>query len=98
MVKNAERHAQEDKLKKELVEAVNHAEGIIHDVEAKVEEYQSQLPPEEVTKIKELIAKTQEVLGKKDTTTLEEIKTSTNNLQQASLKLFELAYRKVSRL
>jgi len=96
MVKNAEAHAQDDKQKKERVEAVNQAEGIIHDVESKVEEYQSQLPAEEVTKIKELIVKTRDALARKDELTGEEIKSTTNTLQQASLKLFELAYRKVS--
>jgi molecular chaperone DnaK len=65
-------------------------------VETKVEEYQSQLPAEEVTKIRELIQKTRDVLAKKDELSAEEIRNSTNNLQQASLKLFELAYRKVS--
>ena len=96
MVKNAEQYAEQDKQKKEGVEAANQAEGVIHDVETKVEEYASQLPAEEVTKIKELIQNTREVLAKKDELSAEAIRTSTNNLQQASLKLFELAYRKVS--
>jgi molecular chaperone DnaK len=96
MVKNAEKFAEQDKQKKEAVEAANQAEGVIHDVETKVDEYQSQLPAEEVTKIRELIAKTREVLAKKDDTTSEEIRSATSNLQQASLKLFELAYRKMA--
>jgi len=95
MVKNAEQYAEQDKQKKEGVEAANQAEGVIHDVETKVEEYQSQLPAEEVTKIKELIQNTREVLAKKEELSAEAIRTSTNNLQQASLKLFELAYKKV---
>lgn len=48
MVKNAEQFAQADKIKKERVEAVNQAEGVIHDTETKMEEYKSQLPQEEV--------------------------------------------------
>jgi len=96
MVKNAEKHAEEDKHKKERVEAVNQGESVIHDVETKVEEYQSQLPAEEVTKIKELITKTREALAKKDELSAEDIRNTTNNLQQASLKLFELAYRKMA--
>lgn len=48
MVKNAERYAKEDKIKKERVEAVNQAEGIIHDTETKLEEYKQQVPQEEV--------------------------------------------------
>lgn len=48
MVKNAEQFAQADKIRKERVEAVNQAEGIVHDTETKMEEYKNQLPQEEV--------------------------------------------------
>ena len=95
MVKNAEKFAEEDKAKKERVEASNQAENIVHDVESKVTEYENQLPSEEVTKIKDLIAKTREALAKKDELSAEDIRTTTNNLQQASLKVFEIAYKKV---
>lgn len=37
-------------------------------------------------------------LAKKDDTEPEEIKRQTNELQQASLKLFEMAYKKVCNL
>lgn len=96
MVKNAAQYAEQDKQRKESVEAANQAEGIIHDVETKVDEYHSQLPSEEVTKIRELITKTREVLAKKDQATSEEIRNATNALQQSSLKLFELAYKKMA--
>lgn len=46
-------------------------------------------------KLKELVAKLRETLGKKDDLEPEEIKKQTNELQQASLKLFEMAYKKV---
>lgn len=48
MIKNAETYAQQDKVKKERVEAINQAEGIISDTESRMTEYQSQLPQEEV--------------------------------------------------
>lgn len=48
MVKNAEQFAQADRIRKERVEAINQAEGIVHDTETKMEEYKSQLPQEEV--------------------------------------------------
>merc|ERR1712142_684801 len=47
MVRAAEKFAAEDKIKKERVEIVNSAEGIIHDTETKMEEYKDQLPSEE---------------------------------------------------
>ena len=49
MVKNAEQYAKEDKIKKERIEAVNQAEGIVHDTEAKMEEFKAQLPQDEVS-------------------------------------------------
>jgi len=48
MVKNAEQYAKADKVKKERIEAINQAEGIIHDTESKLEEFKAQLPQEEV--------------------------------------------------
>ena len=48
MVKESERYAEEDKKRKETVEAINSAESIIHDVESKMEEFKDQLPPDEV--------------------------------------------------
>lgn len=48
MVKNAEQYAQADKVKKDRVEAINQAEGIVHDTETKMEEFKDQLPKEEV--------------------------------------------------
>lgn len=48
MVKKAEEFAQQDKEKKERVEAINQAEGIIIDTESKMNEYKDQLPSDEV--------------------------------------------------
>lgn len=50
------------------------------------------------TKLKEEITKVRDLLANKDTETGENIKQAANNLQQASLKLFEMAYKKVGRL
>ncbi|XP_031638843.1 heat shock 70 kDa protein cognate 5 [Contarinia nasturtii] len=96
MVKNAEQYAQADKVKKERVEAVNQAEGIVHDTEAKMEEYKNQLPQEECDKLREEISKVRELLANKDNADPEDIKKVTSSLQQASLKLFELAYKKMA--
>uniref|UniRef100_A0A096M4Z9 Stress-70 protein, mitochondrial n=1 Tax=Poecilia formosa TaxID=48698 RepID=A0A096M4Z9_POEFO len=96
MIKNAERYAEEDRRRKERVEAVNTAEGIIHDTESKMEEFKDQLPADECTKLKEEITKVQDLLANKDTETGENIKQAANNLQQASLKLFEMAYKKMA--
>ena len=46
-------------------------------------------------KLKEHIAKVRTVLSNRDNETGESIRTATTELQQASLKLFEMAYKKV---
>lgn len=96
MVRNAEKHAEEDKRKKEAIEAVNSAEGIVHDTETKMEEYKSQLPSEEYAKMKEHIATVRTVLANKDQESPDTIRKATSDLQQASLKLFEMAYKKMA--
>ncbi|KAG8124372.1 hypothetical protein E2320_019672 [Naja naja] len=96
MVKNAEKYAEEDRRKKERVEAVNMAEGIIHDTESKMEEFKDQLPADECNKLKEEIAKMRELLARKDSETGENIRQAAMSLQQASLKLFEMAYKKMA--
>ncbi|KAL3864883.1 hypothetical protein ACJMK2_006530 [Sinanodonta woodiana] len=96
MVRNAERYAEADKKKKDLVETVNQAEGIIHDTESKMEEFKSQLPSEEYNKLKEQIAQVRQLLANKDKESPETIKKAVSDLQQASLKLFEIAYKKMA--
>ncbi|PSN32841.1 Heat shock 70 kDa protein cognate 5 [Blattella germanica] len=94
MVRNAETYAAQDKVKKERVEAVNQAEGIIHDTESKMNEFKDQLPNEECDRLREQITKVRDVVAKKDETSPEDIRKLTTELQQASLKLFEMAYKK----
>lgn len=96
MVRKAEEFAASDKERRERVEMVNQAESILHDTESKMEEYKSQLPEEDCAKLREEIAKLREVMANKDEAKPEEIKEATNNLQQASLKLFETAYKKMA--
>lgn len=48
------------------------------------------------TKLKEEISKVRDLLANKDSETGENIKQAATNLQQASLKLFEMAYKKVN--
>merc|ERR1712012_725601 len=96
MVKNAEAHAEADKEKRDRIEAVNQAEGILHDTETKIEEYKDQVPAEDATKMKDQIKEVRDKLANKDSMDPEEIKKTVNELQQQSLKLFEMAYKKMA--
>lgn len=96
MVRNAEQYAAADKERRDLVEAINHAEGIVHDTESKIEEYKDHLPQEERDKLAKLIADLRETLSNKENLTVDALKKATDELQQSSLKLFEIAYKKMA--
>merc|ERR1719482_1451384 len=81
MVREAEANAEQDKINRERVEAINQAEGILHDTESKMEE-----------KIVEVRDKLQD----KENMDPEDIKKTVSDLQQSSLKLFEMAYKKMA--
>lgn len=44
MVRDAEAHAESDRRNKERIEAINQAEGVLHDTESKVEEFKVSFP------------------------------------------------------
>merc|ERR1739847_110791 len=84
------------KVNRERVEAINQAEGTLHDTESKMEEFKDQLPSEDVTNMKEKITEVRDKLADKDNMDPEEIKKTVSDLQQSSLKLFEMAYKKMA--
>merc|ERR1712061_198643 len=96
MVKDAEAHAETDKINRERIEAINQAEGILHDTESKMEEFKDQLPSEDVAKMKEKIQEVRDKLQDKENMDPEDIKKTVSDLQQSSLKLFEMAYKKMA--
>ena len=90
MVKDAELHAEEDKKRRELIEARNHAEGLIHSMEQTLKEHSAQVAANEKEQIEKDITAFKEVLEAED---LEAIKTKTQSLMQSSMKLGELMYK-----
>jgi len=96
MVREAEANAEQDKINRERVEAINQAEGILHDTESKMEEFKDQLPSEDAAKMKEKIVEVRGKLEDKENMDPEDIKKTVSDLQQSSLKLFEMAYKKMA--
>lgn len=91
MVKDAEANADIDKKKRALAEAKNHAEAAIHATESSLKELGANVPEDEKSKIEIAIADLKSALEDQQE---EEIKSKTDALIQASMKLGELAYRK----
>ncbi|KAL7073123.1 hypothetical protein ACQ4LE_007572 [Meloidogyne hapla] len=96
MVRDAEKHAAEDAEKKETIEAINHAESVLHDTESKMAEYADQLNEDEVKVVKERCESLKQKLANRDGLKAAEVREGINELQQKSLKLFEAAYRKMA--
>ncbi|HEY0441101.1 MAG TPA: molecular chaperone DnaK [Xanthobacteraceae bacterium] len=89
MVKDAEAHATEDKKRREAVETKNHAEALIHATEKAVAEHGSKVGEAERTAIENAMADLREAVKGDDA---EAIKTKTQTLAQASMKLGEAMY------
>ncbi len=90
MVKDAEANAAEDKKRRELVEAKNHGESLVHSTEKSVKEFGEKVPAEDKSTIETAIEALKTALGGED---VEAIKARTNELVQASMKLGEAMYK-----
>ncbi len=90
MVKDAEQHAEEDKKRKELVEARNHAEAAIHSSEKNLEEFADKIPDGDRDAIKSAI---DDLRAVKDGEDAAAIQAKVEALQQAAMKLGEAMYK-----
>jgi len=90
MVKDAESHAEDDKKRRELVEARNNGEALIHSTEKSLSEYGEKIGEGEREGITTAIDALREALAGED---IEVIKSRTNDLMQASMKLGEAMYQ-----
>ena len=90
MVEEAESHAAEDKKRREVVEAKNQGDALIHSTEKAMSEHGDKVGPEEKTAIEAGIAALKTALSGDDA---EDIKEKTNTLAQASMKLGEAMYK-----
>ena len=89
MVKDAESHAEEDKKRRELVEARNGAEALVHSTEKALEENGDKVDAETKAAIETAIADLKTALEGDDP---EAIKAKSEELAQASMKLGEAMY------
>ena len=93
LVKEAESHSEEDKKKKDLIEARNQADSMIYSVEKNLKEFGDKVGAGEKTKIEEAIAKVKTAIEGDD---VDAIKVSQEELTQASHKLAEAMYAKTA--
>ena len=90
MVKDAESHAEEDKKNKEMVEAKNHGEALIHSTEKSMSEHGDKISDADKSAVTAAIDDLKAAL---EGDNAEEIQTKTNTLSQAAMKLGEAMYQ-----
>ena len=90
MVKDAESHAEDDKKRRELVEAKNQAEALVHSTEKAVAEHGDKVGEEEKSAIEAAIAELKSAAEGDD---VADIQAKSQALAQASMKLGEAMYK-----
>jgi molecular chaperone DnaK len=89
MVKEAEEHAGEDKTRRELAEAKNQGEALVHATEKQLQENGDKIPAPDKANIEAAIAELKAAL---ETENNAEIAAKTQSLVQASMKIGEALY------
>jgi molecular chaperone DnaK len=90
MVKEAEENAEADRERKEMVEARNHAESLIHSTEKSMEEHADKVDPTTIEAIELAIAALKDELEKDN---VGKIKSGIQNVTEAAMKLGEAIYK-----
>ena len=93
MVKDAELHKEEDKKRKEAVDARNQADALAHQTEKSLGEMGEAISAEEKAKIETELKALKEVLAN-ESATKEQIDAKVKSLSEASHKLAEAMYKK----
>jgi molecular chaperone DnaK len=97
MVEDAEKYGAEDKERKAAIEAANRADSVLNDTEKALKDFEDRLDKAEADQIREKIATLREFVVKNQsgegTATAEELKQKTDELQNASLSLFDKMHK-----
>ncbi|MCK6451212.1 MAG: molecular chaperone DnaK [Alphaproteobacteria bacterium] len=90
MVKDAAAHAAEDKKRRELVEAKNHAEALVHTTEKQLKDFGDKVAAADKQAVEQAIADLRGAMSGDDAAA---IKSKTDALAQASMKIGEAMYK-----
>ncbi|HQT74001.1 MAG: molecular chaperone DnaK [Acidiphilium sp. 37-67-22] len=90
MVKDAEANAAADKVKRELVDARNHADGLVHQTEKTLKDNEGKVSAQDKGEAEAAIAAVRSALEGSD---LEAIKSATERLTQVAMRVGEAMYK-----
>jgi molecular chaperone DnaK len=95
MIQDAESHAEEDKRRREMVEARNTADSLAYSVERAIKEMGDRVPEHERTRAESLINDIRNAI-KDESATIDRLRQLTSDLQQVSHSLASAAYSQTS--
>ncbi|MDG1996397.1 MAG: Hsp70 family protein, partial [Emcibacteraceae bacterium] len=90
MIKQAEANADEDKVRRAMVDAKNKGESLAHTIEGQLKEHGEKLEEEDKATIEDAVKAVREALEGDD---VEAITGATGTLEQAAMKLGEVVYQ-----
>ncbi|MCD6516865.1 MAG: molecular chaperone DnaK [Candidatus Aminicenantes bacterium] len=93
MVKDAEKHSDEDKKRRELIDIKNQADNLVYNLEKTLRENKDKIDPKEASKLQAEIENTKSAI---EGDNIEHIKKSMEKLTQASHKITEMMYQQAS--
>lgn len=97
MVSDSERYAEQDKERKASIEAANRSDGVLNDTEKALNEHAKKLDKAEVDQIRQKIEALRELITKsqsgESSVSSNELKEKTDELQMASLNLFDKIHK-----
>lgn len=93
MVKDAEKHSDEDKKRRELIDIKNQADNLVYNLEKTLRENKDKIDPNEASKLQAEIENTKSAI---EGDNIEHIKKSMEILTQASHKITEMMYQQAS--
>ncbi|MCK4401017.1 molecular chaperone DnaK, partial [bacterium] len=94
MVKDAEAHADEDKKKKEAIEVHNQLDSLIYTTEKSLKDHGDKIDSSEKSKIQTALDEAKKALEAND---MEQMKKTSESLQQAAHKLAEVMYQQAAK-
>lgn len=93
MVKDAEAHAEEDKKRREVIDAKNQADQMVYSLEKLLRENKDKIPSQEASRLQSEIENTKKAIESED---LQRIKQAMEALSQESHKLTEMMYQQAT--
>lgn len=93
MVQDADSHSEEDKKRREVVDAKNQADQLVYNMEKLLRENKDRIPEAEAEKVKSEIENTKKAIESENS---DEIKKAMESLSRASHKLTEILYQQTS--